>query len=81
LFSLVTLWASELAERTGRLPVLGAAWYKNPDPTFSDGLAAVRRTLWAEEAVRHLVARIGWLRASLSSGRAPLRKLVRLAWP
>jgi hypothetical protein len=57
LFSLVTLWASELAERTGRLPVLGAAWYKNPDPTFSDGLAAVRRTLWAEEAVRPILWR------------------------
>ena len=57
LFSLVTLWASELAERTGRLPVLGAAWYKNPDPTFSDGLAAVRQTLWAEEAVRPILWR------------------------
>jgi hypothetical protein len=57
LFSLVTLWASELAERTGRLPVLGAAWYKNPDPTFSDALAAVRRTLWAEEAVRPILWR------------------------
>ena len=57
LFSLVTLWASELAERTGRLPVLGAAWYKNPDPTFSDCLAAVRRILWAEEAVRPILWR------------------------
>ena len=26
LFSLVTLWACELAARTGQLPVLGAAW-------------------------------------------------------
>jgi hypothetical protein len=57
LFSLVTLWASELAERAGKLPVLGAAWYKNPDPTFSDGLAAVRRTLWAEEAARPILWR------------------------
>src|SRR4051795_6405383 len=52
LFSLVTLWASELAARTGKPPVLGAAWYKNPDPTFADCLAAVRRILWADEAVR-----------------------------
>ena len=51
LFSLVTLWASELAAKTGKLPVLGAAWYKKPNPTFSDCLAAVRRILWAEEAV------------------------------
>src|SRR4051794_41306700 len=60
LFSLVTLWASELAERAGKLPVLGAAWYKNPDPTFSDGLAAVRRTLWAEEAARPILWRGGF---------------------
>jgi len=52
LFSLVTLWACELAASIGKLPVLGAAWYKNPDPTFADCLAAVRRILWAEEAVR-----------------------------
>src|SRR4051794_41592361 len=57
LFSLVTLWACELAARTGKLPVLGAAWYKNPDPTFSDYLAAVRRLLWAEEAVRPILWR------------------------
>jgi hypothetical protein len=57
LFSLVTLWACELAARTGKLPVLGAAWYKNPDPTFADCLAAVRRVLWAEEAVRPILWR------------------------
>jgi len=57
LFSLVTLWAGELAARTGKLPVLGAAWYKNPDPTFADCLAAVRRILWAEEAVRPILWR------------------------
>ena len=42
---------------TGKLPVLGAAWYKNPEPTFSDSLAAVRRLLWAEEAVRPILWR------------------------
>jgi DDE superfamily endonuclease len=57
LFSLVTLWAGELAAQTGKLPVLGAAWYKNLDPTFSDCLAAVRRLLWAEEAVRPILWR------------------------
>src|ERR1700712_1187807 len=45
LFSRVTLWASDLAVRTGKLPVLGAAWYQKPDPTFSDCLAIVRRIL------------------------------------
>jgi hypothetical protein len=50
LFSLVTLWAAELAATAGKLGALGAAWYKKPEPTFSDCLAAVRRILWAEEA-------------------------------
>jgi DDE superfamily endonuclease len=57
LFSLVTLWAGERAAQTGKLPVLGAAWYKNPDPTFADALAAVRRRLWADEAVRPILWR------------------------
>src|SRR3954454_2459437 len=55
-FSLVTLWAADLA-RTGKLAVLGAAWYKKPDPTFADCLAAVRRVLWAEEAVTPILWR------------------------
>ena len=53
----MTLWAADLAARTGTLPVLGAAWYKNPDPTFADALAAVRRRLWADEAVRPILWR------------------------
>jgi hypothetical protein len=57
LFSLVTLWASELAAKTGTLSVLGAAWYKKSDPTFSDCLATVRRILWVEEAVRPILWR------------------------
>jgi hypothetical protein len=57
LFSLVTLWACELAARTGKLPVLGAAWCDNPDPAFSGCLAAVRRILWAAEAVCPILRR------------------------
>jgi hypothetical protein len=57
LFSLVTLWAANQAERTGTLAVLGAAWYRKPDPTFADCLAAVRRVLWAEEAVSPILWR------------------------
>jgi hypothetical protein len=56
-FSLVTLWAADLAARTGKLAVLGAAWYKKPDPTFADCLAAARRVLWAEEAVTPILWR------------------------
>src|SRR5215208_2488024 len=47
----------ELAAKTGKLSVLGAAWYKKSDPTFSDCLATVRRILWAEEAVRPILWR------------------------
>ena len=57
LFSLVTLWAANLAARTGELAVLGAAWYRKSDPTFADCLAAVRRVLWAEEAASPILWR------------------------
>jgi len=48
--SLVVLWADEIVRTSGSLPVLGAAWYKKQEPTFSDMLAAVRRMLWSSEA-------------------------------
>ena len=47
LFSLVTLWAGQLAAApTAALRAQGAAWYDKHDPTFSDAIAAVRRALW-----------------------------------
>jgi len=49
LFSLVTLWASDLAARGLVLP-RRAAWYAKPAVTFSDALAAVRRQLWIAQA-------------------------------
>jgi hypothetical protein len=57
LFSLVTLWAAELAATGEKLSVLGAAWYNKPEPTFADCLAAVRRILWAEEAASPILWR------------------------
>ena len=45
LFSLVTLLASHLHSRQ-RIPILSSSWYPKPVPTFSDGLAAVRRRFW-----------------------------------
>jgi hypothetical protein len=47
LFSLITVWADELARNTP--PALRpniAAWYRKDQPTFSDAIAAVRRVLW-----------------------------------
>ncbi len=49
LFSLVTLWASDLATRGLVLP-RRAAWYAKPEITFSDALAAIRRQLWIAQA-------------------------------
>jgi hypothetical protein len=45
LFSLVTLLAHRLTQRN-QLPIRQAAWYVKRLPTFSDALAAVRRSLW-----------------------------------
>jgi hypothetical protein len=51
LYSLVALWADEL-HRGSVVRPLAAAWYAKKAATFSDALAAVRRTLWAEAAFR-----------------------------
>lgn len=48
LFSLVCLFAIEML-KTQSLPVLSTAWYnKRSEATFSDILAFVRRSIWAE---------------------------------
>jgi len=46
LFSFVTLLAHDQII-AGACPVRQAAWYPKHDPTFSDALALVRRSLWA----------------------------------
>ena len=47
LFSLVTIWADQLARaKLGFVSPRTAAWYSKREPTFSDGIAAVRRALW-----------------------------------
>ena len=45
LFSLVTLWANQLAAERGPL-VECVRWYRKSLPTFSDALVLVRRELW-----------------------------------
>jgi hypothetical protein len=47
LFSLVCLMVHRLRDRWASLP-RSAAWYLKPQATFSDCLALVRRTIWAE---------------------------------
>jgi hypothetical protein len=48
LFSIVTLLASRLPAWERR-QVAQTAWYRKPQPTFSDALAAVRRAIWREQ--------------------------------
>ena len=48
LFSLVVLVADRLHDR-GALLIRQASWYEKALPTFSDALAAVRRSLWREQ--------------------------------
>jgi hypothetical protein len=49
LFSIVTLLASRLPAGSGD-KLRRTAWYRKPQPTFSDALAAVRRAIWREQA-------------------------------
>jgi DDE superfamily endonuclease len=49
LYSLVALWADGLRATRGLAP-RSAGWYAKRHVTFSDALAVVRRTLWAEAA-------------------------------
>ena len=46
LFSLVALWAGD-PKIAGNLRPRSAAWYCKRQPSFSDAIAAVRRTLWS----------------------------------
>jgi len=47
LFSLITLWADDLARHcAAALRPHATAWYRKTEPTFSDAIAAVRRVLW-----------------------------------
>jgi hypothetical protein len=45
IFSLVTLWAGQLAQEHA-LPVRQAVWYRKLQPTFADAIAVVRQHLW-----------------------------------
>ncbi len=49
LFSLVTLWAHDLAAGTPLAPAT-AAWYPKSHCTFSDAIAAVRRRIWHHQS-------------------------------
>jgi DDE superfamily endonuclease len=47
LFSLITLWADDLARHSkAALRPNATGWYCKNEPTFSDAIAAVRRLLW-----------------------------------
>lgn len=52
-FSLVCLIAYRLVTTGRPLPLRLTAWYRKTEATFSDVLAMVRRTLWAEKYFLH----------------------------
>ena len=49
LYSLITLWAHDLAADKPLVPVT-AAWYPKSHCTFSDAIAAVRRQIWQHQS-------------------------------
>ena len=51
----MTLWADGLHRNSALLPRV-ASWYAKRAATFSDALAAVRRAIWADAALRTSVA-------------------------
>jgi DDE superfamily endonuclease len=55
LFSLVTLFAHQRMAQSMET-VRRAAWYRKPNPTFSDALALVRKELWAHATFRRSLA-------------------------
>lgn len=54
LFSLITLWATQLAKMQ-KLTVFQTAWYQKPYPTFSDAVASVRYRIWRFQLNLHSV--------------------------
>jgi hypothetical protein len=74
LFSLVTLWASQLAVERG--PVLERVrWYPKPLPTFSDALALVRHELWTAQ----IFAASPTTGTSPNASAAPIGRLLLVA--
>lgn len=49
LFSIVTLCAEELSQH-GRVSVQQTTWYEKEAATFSDAMAAVRRSIWSSQS-------------------------------
>jgi len=47
MYSLTTLWATALFDADSR--PRGTSWYSKTSLTFSDAIAAVRRTLWLSQ--------------------------------
>lgn len=69
LYSLVTLWADALPKRSVRR----SAWYPKEQPTFSDALAGVRRSLWRQSLYEQYLQTVLQEPESNSSRSAPER--------
>ena len=67
LYSLVTLWAHDIAADTPLAPAT-AAWYPKSHCTFSDAIAAVRRQIWHHQT------------SCMSRSHADVMKIPRQLW-
>jgi hypothetical protein len=79
LFSLTCLFAIEML-KTKTLPILSTAWYnKKSEATFSDILAFVRRSIWAEKYFNDSTFEADYVKIQASQWETLLDQLSRAA--
>jgi len=79
LFSLVCLFALEML-KTEALPILSTAWYnKKSEATFSDILAFVRRSIWAQNYFNDSMREAEYMKIKPEQWESLLDQLVRAA--
>ena len=79
LFSLTCLFAIEML-KTKTLPILSTAWYnKKSDATFSDILAFVRRSIWAEKYFNDSTVEADYVKIQADQWETLLDQLSRAA--
>ncbi len=79
LFSLTCLFAIEML-KSQSMPISSTAWYsKNGEATFSDIIAFVRRSIWAEKYFEDSTIDADYMKIKLPQWDALLDQLARAA--
>jgi hypothetical protein len=79
LFSLTCLFAIEML-KSQSMPISSTAWYsKNSEATFSDIIAFVRRSIWAEKYFEDSAIDADYMKIKLPQWDALLDQLARAA--